>query len=155
VKRYTLGTLLMLGLFMVSPFTSWAGDDEVTKKKRAACDKGNSAACFLMGERYRVVEQDNKTAIKFFRKSCQADYMTACTHGGILLFMTGKHSSAQWKEAREMFVKACDAGEDPSCYNMGTLSYKEGRQKRAIKYYKKACKMGNKGGCLKEQKLKR
>ena len=136
-------------------FTSWAGDDAVTAKKRAACNKGNSAACFLMGERYRVVEQDNKTALKFYRKSCKLDYMTACTHGGILLFMAGKHSSAEWKEAKKMFLKACDAGEDPACYNMGTLSYKEGRQKRAIKYYKQACKMGNKGGCVREQKLKR
>ena len=57
--------------------------------------------------------------------------------------------------AKKMFQKACDAGEDPSCFNLGTLSYKEGRQKRAIKYYKKACKMGNQGGCAKEQKLSR
>lgn len=108
-----------------------------------------------MGERYRVVEQDNKTALEFFRKACNADYMTGCTHGGILLFMSGKHSSAQWKEAKKMFQKACDAGEDPSCYNLGTLSYKEGRQKRAIKYYKKACKMGNQGGCVREKRLAR
>jgi TPR repeat protein len=69
--------------------------------------------------------------------------------------MSGKHSSAQWKEAKKMFQKACDAGEDPSCFNLGTLSYKEGRQKRAIKYYKQACKMGNKPGCVREKRLKR
>ena len=78
----------------------------------------------------------------FSEKPVSADYMTGCTHGGILLFMSGKHSSAQWKEAKKMFQKACDAGEDPSCYNLGTLSYKEGRQKRAIKYYKQGVQNG-------------
>ncbi len=148
--------LLVLGFCMTFYSLSWADDDAQTAKIRSACDnESNSSACFKMGERYRVVEQDNKTALEFFRKACNADYMTGCTHGGILLFMSGKHSSAQWKEAKKMFQKACDAGEDPSCYNLGTLSYKEGRQKRAIKYYKKACEMGNQGGCAKEKRLAR
>ena len=55
---------------MVFTPSAWAGDDETTAKKRAACDDGNSAACFKIGERYRVIEQDNKTAIEFFRKAC-------------------------------------------------------------------------------------
>ena len=155
MSKKILRTILILSICMVFTPLAWSGDDATTAKKRAACDDGNSAACFLMGERYRVVEQDNKTALIFFRKACNADYMTGCTHGGILLFMSGKHSSAQWKEAKKMFQKACDAGEDPSCYNLGTLSYKEGRQKRAIKYYKKACKMGNQGGCAREKRLTR
>jgi len=154
VKKFIILIILALSIFIQAPGI-WAEEDDLTKKKRALCDGGNSAACFEMGERYRVVEQDNKTALKFFRKACNADYMTGCTHGGILLFMSGKHSSAQWKEAKKMFQKACDAGEDPSCYNLGTLSYKEGRQKRAIKYYKKACEMGNQGGCAKEKRLAR
>ena len=134
---------------------SWAGDDEVTAKTRSACDDGNSAACFKLGERYRVVERDNKTAIEFFRKACEADYMTGCLFGGNLLFMAGTHGSAKWKEAKKMHQKACDADEDGSCYMLGQITYREGRQKKAIKYYKQACKMGNQGGCAKEKRLKR
>ena len=162
MSKKNLKTILILSICIVFTPFAWAGDDETTAKNRALCDtrtellpNGNSAACFAMGERYRVVEQDNKTALKFFRKACNADYMTGCTHGGILLFMSGKHSSAQWKEAKKMFQKACEAGEDRSCYNLGTLSYKEGRQKRAIKYYKKACKMGNPGGCARGKRMAR
>ena len=155
MNKKILKTILIFSLYLVFAPSAWADDDELTAKKRAACDDGNSAACFEMGERYRVVEQDNKTAIKFFRKACNADYMTGCTHGGILLFMSGKHSSSEWKEAKKMFQKSCDAGEDPACYNLGTLSYKEGRQKKAIKYYKKACEMGNPGGCAREKRLAR
>jgi hypothetical protein len=81
--------------------------------------------------------------------------MTGCTNGGILLFMQGTHSRSQWKKAKKMFTKACDAGEDPSCYNLGTLNYKEGRQSKAIKFYHKACEMGNAGGCAREKRLKR
>ena len=135
--------------------SAWADDDELTAKKRAACDDGNSAACFAMGERYRVVERDNKTAIELFRKACEADYMTGCLFGGNLLFMTGTHGSAKWKEAKKMHQKACDADEDASCYMLGQITYKEGRQKKAIKYYKQACKMGNQGGCAQAKRLKR
>ena len=53
---------------MVFTRFAWAGDDKRTAKTRAACDDGNSAACFTMGERYRVVERDNKTAIEFSEK---------------------------------------------------------------------------------------
>jgi len=38
---------------------------------------------------------------------------------------------------------------------LGQITYKEGRQKKAIKYYQQACKMGNQGGCAKAKRLKR
>ena len=152
----------MFSICLVFTSSAWANDDELTAKTRALCDTktellptGNSAACFAMGERYRVVERDNKTAIEFFRKACEANYMTGCLFGGNLLFMAGTHGSAKWKEAKKMHQKACDADEDGSCYMLGQITYKEGRQKKAIKYYKQACKMGNQGGCAKAKRLKR
>ena len=81
--------------------------------------------------------------------------MTGCTNGGIILAMKGTPYSKDFKQAREMLDKACAAGEDQSCFNMGTLNYKEGRQGKAIKYYKKACGMGNQAGCVREKRLKR
>ena len=155
MNKKNLKTILILSICMVFIPSAWAGDDETTAKKRAACDDGNSAACFAMGERYRVIERDNKTAIEFFRKACEADYMTGCLFGGNLLFMAGTHGSAKWKEAKKMHQKACDADEDASCYMLGQITYKEGRQKKAIKHYKQACKMGNQGGCAKAKRLKR
>ena len=154
MKKSILLVIMMGACASVSSF-AWAGDDPQTAKMRAACEENNSVACFRMGERYRVVERDNKTAIKFFIKACDGDYMTGCTNGGILLFMQGTHSSSQWKKAKKMFTKACDAGEDPSCYNLGTLNYKEGRQSKAIRFYHKACEMGNAAGCAREKRLKR
>ena len=155
MNKKILKTILIFSICLVFTLSAWAGDDEITAKTRAACDDGNSAACFAMGERYRVVERDNKTAIEFFRKACEADYMTGCLFGGNLLFMAGTHGSAKWKEAKKMHQKACDADEDASCYMLGQITYKEGRQKKAIKYYKQACKMGNQGGCAKAKRLKR
>ena len=154
VRKFIL-LAVMIGAYASVASFAWADDDPRTAKDRASCEEGMSLACFRMGERYRVVEQDNKTAIKFFRKACSADLMTGCTHGGILLFRQGTHSSSQWKEAKKMFTKACDADHDRACYNLGTLSYKEGRQSKAIRFYHKACEMGNAGGCAREKRLKR
>ena len=133
----------------------WAEDDEMTKKTKELCVKGNSAACFSIGERYRTVDRDNKTALTFYVKSCDAGYMTGCTNGGILLVMKGTPYSKEFKQARKMFTKACGAGEDPSCFNLGSLNYKEGRQKKALQYYLKACDMGNQAGCAKHKRLSR
>ena len=146
---------LALLVFLIQTSGVWAGDDPKKKKKRALCEKGNSTACFKMGERYRIIDRDNKTAIKFYDKACDSGYMTGCTNGGILTLMKGTPYSKDFKQARKMFDKACEAGEDQSCFNMGTLNYKEGRQSKAVKYYKKACGMGNQAGCAREKRLKR
>jgi len=155
LKKNILTNILVLGLCTFFGSFAWAEDDPLTAKMRAACKGGNSAACFKMGERYRVVERDNKTAAGFYRSACEADYMTGCTYGGNLLFMAGSHGSAKWKEAKKMYLKACEADEDASCYMLGQLTYKEGRQKKAVKYFKQACEMGNQGGCAKAKRLTR
>jgi uncharacterized protein len=154
LKKFIVLILLAACVFVQAPAVS-AEDDKVTKKKRALCEEGNSTACFQMGERYRIIEQDNKTALKFYIKACENDYMTGCTNGGILLIMRGTPYSKEFKQARKMFNKACEAGEDPSCFNMGSLNYKEGRQKKALQYYLKACDMGNQSGCAKHKRLSR
>ena len=125
------------------------------EEMEALCKEGNSTACFKLGERYRILDKDNKKAVKYYVKACDAGYMTGCTNGGILLAMKGTPYSKEFKQARKMFDKSCEAGEDPACFNLGTLNYKEGRQSKAIKYYKKACDMGNQGGCAKEKRLTR
>ena len=153
MKKNIIFNLLILGFCTTFISFSWAGDDAETAKMRSSCDNDkNSAACFRMAERYRIVERDNKTALKFYKSACDAGYMTGCTNGGNLLFMKGR---SEWKEAKKMYQKACDAGEDPSCFNLGSINYREGRQKKAIKFYSQACKMGNQAGCAKEQRLKR
>ena len=93
---------LILGFSMIFVSLSWADDDPQTAKMRSACDsENNSAACFRMGERYRIVERDNKNALIFYKKSCDAGYMTGCTNGGNLLYMKGTQYSKQWKEAKK------------------------------------------------------
>lgn len=150
---------LIRALIVVASVTllaPWALAEQISDEQmEVVCAEGNSTACFKVGERYRIVERDNKKALEFYVKACDADYMTGCTNGGILLAMRGTPYSKDFKQARKMFDKACEAGEDQSCFNMGTLNYKEGRQKKAIKYYKRACGMGNQAGCAKEKRLKR
>lgn len=146
-----LFVLLSMAIFVPGALAEQTEDE----KWEASCKKGNPKSCFRVGERYRTVERDNKKAIEFYVNACDGGYMTGCTNGGILLAMKGTPYSKDFKQARKMFDKACEAGEDQSCFNLGTLNYKEGRQSKAIKYYKKACDMGNQGGCAKEQRLRR
>jgi uncharacterized protein len=152
--KYSINALVIL--ITIIFFAPAALAERIPEEKlEALCTEGNSTACFRMGERHRIVERDEKTALTFYEKACDAGYMTGCTNGGILLAKKSTPYSKGFKKARKMFDKACEAGEDPSCFNLGTLNYKEGRQKKAIKYYKKACEMGNQAGCAKEKRLLR
>ena len=149
-------TRALLVLLSIAVFVSGALAQQTREEKmEALCQEGNSTACFKVGERFRTVERDNKKALTYYTKACDDGYMTGCTNGGILLAMKGTPYSKDFKKARKMFDKACEAGEDQSCFNLGTLNYKEGRQSKAIKYYKRACEMGNQAGCAKEKRLKR
>ncbi len=118
----------------VGIFASGALAEQMQEEKmEALCKKGNSTACFKIGERYRILDRDTKKALKYYVIACGAGYMTGCTNGGIILAMKGTPYSKDFKQARKMFDKACEAGEDQSCFNMGTLNYKEVRQSKAIK----------------------
>ena len=155
MKKNILTNIAIFLFYMVFNSFVWADEDAKTKELRSQCENGNSFACFKMGEKYRIIERDEKSALVFYIKACDANYMTGCTNGGILMKNKGTQYSPEWKKAKKMFQKACDAGEDPSCYNLGTINYREGRQKKAIKYYHQACKMGNQVGCAREKRLKR
>jgi len=136
-------TALVFGYFLINGDNLRADED----KMLTLCNNGNSSACFERGKKYVTLDRDNKKAIVLFRKSCAADHMTACLWGGNLIQNTGKQYSPEWKEASKMFIKACEAGEDAGCFNLGALYYKEGRASKAKKLFEKACSMGNLTGC--------
>ena len=144
IKPVTWIFALVLVCFMINGNTVRADEDKMLN----LCNEGNSSACFERGKKFVTLDKDPKKAIPLFRKSCEADHMTACLWGGNLIQNTGKQYSPQWKEAAKMFKKACEAGEDGGCFNLGSLYYKEGRASRAKKLYQKACDMGNRPGCV-------
>lgn len=117
------------------------------------CTEGNGEACFQIAENFRILDKDNKKALKYYEKACDTDYVTGCSNAGSLLFLMGRHSSPEWKKAGNHFEKACAKKFHLACYNLGQLKFKEGREKRAAKYWKQACDLGNQGGCINYQKF--
>ena len=151
MKYFVRVIFVALSLGVFAPGALAQQEEEI----EALCGKGNGFACLTIGDRYRTLDRDLKNALVYYIKACDAGDMEGCTNGGIILAMKGTPYSKDFKQARKMFDKSCEAGEDRACFNMGTLNYKEGRQSKAIKYYKKACGMGNQGGCAKEKRLNR
>lgn len=153
MSKYITGAIMMSIVIFICSGITFAEDTPQEAKEKQLCEEGNSTACFKVGERFRTVELDNKSALPYFQKGCDGGHMTACTHAGILTQMKGKQYSPQWKEAVKLFQKACDAKEDRACFNLGSLKYKEGRQKAAIKYFTLACDMGNRLACDNKARL--
>ncbi len=155
MKKISTVLLAAAITFFVSCNNVWAEDDEVVKSLKIKCEDGVARACYLLGQRYRTVDMDNDTALAFYIKACDKGDMDGCNIGGILTQQKGLQNSKYWKDAFKLYIKACEAKNDSACANIGSLKYREGRQKAAIKYYKMACDMGNIVGCNNTQRLKR
>ena len=155
MKKISTALLVTILVLFVSGNNVWADDDDIVKSLKTKCEEGVSRSCFLMGQRFRTVELDNKTALAYYVKACELDDMDGCNIGGILTQQQGLQNSKHWKEAFKLFEKACIAKHDSACANIGSLKYREGRQKAAIKYYTMACELGNEIGCANTQRLKR
>ncbi len=110
-------------------------------------EKKNADACFDLGEKYRVVDMNNKSALDYFQQGCELKHMTSCVHAGILTQAKGAQNSPEWKKAAEFFEIACNEHHDKGCFELGALKYREGRAKKAAEYFKIACDYGNKVAC--------
>lgn len=155
MKKLIVVTVLTLGVMFISSNETRAEDTPRVAKLKSLCEEGNGVACFQIGERYRTVELDNKIATEYHLKACDASYITGCTHAGILIQITGKQYSPEWKRAAKLFLKGCDVDSDKACFNLGRLKYKEGRQSAAKKYWKKACDLGNQVACHNHKRISR
>lgn len=119
------------------------------------CDKDVFHSCFKIGEKYRVLDKDEKKALPFFEKACNGGHYTACSHAGILLMKKGTPYSKEFKKATKYFALACENKHDKACFNLGSIKYKEGRQKKAIKWFDVSCELGNQFGCNRAAHLRK
>lgn len=155
MKKLLNITALAVGIFFFCSNSVWAEDDPETKAIKDACEKGNGRACYRIGERYRRVELDNKNAIPYYLKACDDNYLAGCNGAGILIQMTGKQYSPQWKRAAKLFAKGCELKDHTACFDLGQLKYREGRQSAAKKYWKMSCDLGNRIACSNYKRINR
>lgn len=147
MKKLIALFFLSICLIALPGTAAWAEDDEEMKGLKKLCEEKNDSACFRIGEKFRILERDNKTALEYYLKACDTGHLDGCTYAGILTAAKGKQYSPEWKKAAELFQRTCDQNQEMGCFNLGALKYKEGRQKAAIKYFKKACDLGHQTAC--------
>lgn len=153
MKKLIAAWVISISLAALAGGTAWAEEDEEMKSLKKLCEEKNDSACFRIGEKFRILERDNKTALEYYLKACDTGHLDGCTYAGILTAALGKQYSPEWKKAAELFQMTCDKDQDMGCFNLGALKYKEGRQKAAIKYFKKACDLGHPTACHNLKKL--
>ena len=80
---------------------------------KAACDKGNAAACDSLGWRYWKgdgVKQDIAQASDLFRKSCATGDPHGCVNLGVM-YAQGTGTGPDPVQAVALYRKACDGRE--------------------------------------------
>jgi len=135
-------------------------------KMKESCNAGRASSCYKLSSKYRY-EKDEKSRIKYLKKSCKLKYKWACKTLGELNLADKK----TFKDARGYFTKACEFKDERSCNiidvfnakdkcNSGdalscnklakTFTATKGFRRnydKVVKYYKKGCKLKNKLSC--------
>uniref|UniRef100_A0A8D0DVL9 Cytochrome c oxidase assembly factor 7 n=1 Tax=Salvator merianae TaxID=96440 RepID=A0A8D0DVL9_SALMN len=132
------------------------------------CEKNlHSESCYKLGAYYVTgkggLPTDLKTACSCFLKSCEKGgkkSLDAC-HNVALLVHDGAGNDDEKPNAvlaRDYYVKACEGGFAPSCFNLSTI-YLQGNpgipknMSEALKYSLKACDLGHIWACANASRM--
>jgi TPR repeat protein len=144
--------------------------DSANPLYRKACDGGNSTACLDLGVAYEFgysVPKDNDQAAGFYQRACNGGHASGCLKAGFM-YELGLESpvSQDYARAITLFTKACggqkignvdqyygnpDADIAEGCNQLGNV-YRYGHgvpidMAQAAAFYRKACNLGDSGGC--------
>ena len=150
--------LIICILVLAAPqivFSQMADPNSEGSLKMLCEEKDVSISCWKLGDRYRTLDRDMKKALSYYKKACEMGLANGCSYAGVLLAQRAAPNSKDFKKAGVFFEKACDQKHDLACFNLGSLKYKEGRRKKAIKYYDIACELGHRGACGRAAKMKK
>lgn len=110
-----------------------------------SCDAGNKDACMQAASAF-TASGDTATARRMFSKACDLKSPVACE-----IVATSSARSGHYESAVKADTLACNANSGNAC-NRLAMYYSDGlgvKQdlKKAVTYFTKACKAGNKGAC--------
>ena len=157
-KVFIVKKLIWVALLCLIDAPAFAQPIDTTSEgflKNMCENKKVSISCWKLGERFRTLDRNLKMALPWYEKACDMGLMDGCSYAGVIFAQRGTPYSKDFKKATKYFSLACEQKHDIACFNLGSIKYKEGRQKKAIKYYDMACEMGHQGGCARAAKLKK
>jgi len=109
------------GTLDVAPATPGGGVDAASSE---ACDGGDAAACFRLGENYRDgkdVAANDSTALGLFLKSCDGGNADGCNQAGFMIGR-GRGREMSFPEAFKYYQKGCQGGNVEACYKTGSYA---------------------------------
>lgn len=116
------------------------------------CGMGYAASCNTLAFYYyngKVVQVDHTKAQKLYHRVCaELGDQLGCFNEANIMRTTRKDP----KSALVSYQSACNAGHQPSCYNLAVMTYKgvamdKPHKKRAKKLFNKSCQAGYKKSC--------
>jgi uncharacterized protein len=135
-----------------------AGTAQDTAKAKAlyekACNGKDALGCSDLGVLYAAgdgVTKDDAKAAALYQQACDEGLMIACVNIGFM-YAKGTGVKADLDKAHALYEQACTGGEAKGCSNLGSV-YLRGDAKipkdraSAIKYYTKACSLGDVASC--------
>lgn len=132
--------------------------------ERISNNSNDANALYNLGWHYaegKGISQDYQKALYYYKKAADLGNSNACNNLGCM-YNSGKGVARDYSLAVRYFQKGADLGYATACNNVGSCyEYGEGGllgakpdKYKALKYYKKACNLGDKKGCENYKRLK-
>lgn len=114
-----------------------------------ACDMGLGSGCEEAGFLYYTgegVPKDRVRSLPLFERACKANEAMSCALAGGQ-YLAGEGTKTNVDKAIAFYEKGCDGDVAISCVLAGQGKRARKDEPAAVKYFKKACELGEKKGC--------
>ncbi len=131
-------------------FGATAASKEGDALIKRACENGIGAACHHLAKKYKGDSAYGR-AVEMAQQACRLGVSNSCFLGGMIYYSGASDVSADMGKAIDLFIKACDTGNQGGCAYMGWV-YENGEKvtkdaDKAKEYYLKACNLGHAKSC--------
>lgn len=146
--------LLTLLFTLLAPLGALATPPCTTARRcKAACKRGDAAACNELGARHYAGEgakRSDRKARRLYYRACELGDVVGCVNIAWMQ-LDGEGGRVEIASAADLFQRACDAGDADSCAGLGlALAEQSGAGPgRARPHLKTACAANNARACAK------
>lgn len=117
-----------------------------------ACSLGHLSACLNLALYYED-QKDGQMALEFYSRACRLKDASSC-YQQALLFEKGEFIRQNLRRAQTLFEQSCRLNYAPSCAKLGEVYEGKKDNHTALRYYARACDLGNVKACASYKALK-
>ena len=128
---------------------------EIEKYAQKGCDTNHIESCLYLSKLYNqgvVLKQNHKKSFQILEHACNQNDRSSCIYLAQMTYK-GDGVAQDIPRAIKKLESYCAIDNGVACFFLGTIYNKEQDKNKAVDFYDKACDLGQKVACKKEDAL--